>query len=135
MTTMTFRPAYQPFWCEENIWHLAGAPQVGSGKRLVLILTGSNRHVACWSQRATPPDEAVLWDYHVVLAVRSATECVIWDLDTRLGYPVPAAIWLGATIPVSWSSRRRIIAAIFRAIAGICARTTGPGSNPLPHGR
>lgn len=53
--------------------------------------------VACWFQRIAEPGEGVLWDYHVVLAERRPDGVVVWDLDTRLGCPCPAALWVGAT--------------------------------------
>ena len=90
--------AYQPFWCEENIWQLAGAPEVGPGERVVLVITGAGDEVACWQQRTAPVGKPVCWDYHVVLAVRQQN-WVVWDLDTRLGCPVPAEQWLRGTFP------------------------------------
>lgn len=97
-------PSYQPFWCEENAWHLAADPCVastgGAGERRVLILSGSSGTVACWAQRAAEPGEVVLWDYHVVLAVRAADGWLVWDQDTRLGCPLPVEVWLTGTFPV-----------------------------------
>jgi hypothetical protein len=43
---------HQPFWCEENIWHLAQDPAVAGGERLVLVITGAGGGVACWHQKA-----------------------------------------------------------------------------------
>ncbi|MBA3686268.1 MAG: hypothetical protein H0W72_13660 [Planctomycetes bacterium] len=90
-------PAYQPYWCEENIWHLAGDPAVGDGERVVVFCSGVDGHVACWHQRAAPAGEAVVWDYHVVLAVGGRGDWRIWDLDSRLGCPLPALTWLAGT--------------------------------------
>lgn len=89
---------YQAFWCEENIWHLAQAPETAAGERLVLAISGVSGHVACWQQKAGEPDEGLMWDYHVVLATKVGT-WQIWDLDSRLGAPVPAAIWLKESFP------------------------------------
>lgn len=90
---------YQAFWCEENIWRLCADAVVGPGERVVLMLTGTAGHVACWGQRAATSDDApVLWDYHVVLAVRHEGWSV-WDLDCRLGYPLPASAWLATIFP------------------------------------
>lgn len=90
--------AYAPFWCEENVWHLAGDDRLGPGERAVLVITGAQDLVACWNQRVARPGEPILWDYHVVLLQRSAT-WQVWDLDTRLGCPVSAADWLAGTFP------------------------------------
>lgn len=89
---------HQPFWCEENIWHLAAHPNPGPGERRVLVITGAGAEVACWEQRAGRPGRPIAWDYHVVLAVRADT-WRIWDLDCRLGAPLAAAAWLRATFP------------------------------------
>ncbi len=91
---------YQPFWCEENIWHLAGDPAFGPGARHVLLITGAGGHVACWNQRAADAGVPVLWDYHVVLAQVDGRAWRIWDLDSRAGCPVAAGDWLAATFPV-----------------------------------
>ena len=114
---MPFR--HQPFWCEENIWHLAGDPAIGLGERHVLILTGQDGEVACWAQRAAPdPGSPVLWDYHVVLALHTAPGTwQIWDLDTHLGHPLPVSTWLTGTfrhqnqIPLSFRPRFALIPA------------------------
>jgi hypothetical protein len=89
---------YQPFWCEENIWHLAQNPATVADERFVLLITGAKAEVACWQQRSGVDGVPVLWDYHVVLATRSE-RWQIWDLDGRLGFPVPAETWLGSTFP------------------------------------
>ncbi len=111
LTTQAFRPClrpnahyfrnmlYQPFWCEENIWHLTTDPEVGPGARWVAILTGISGHFACWGQRAASPAEApVLWDYHVVLMVQDRT-WQVWDFDTLPGCPLPAVTWLKTSFP------------------------------------
>lgn len=93
------RHKYQPFWCEENVWHLAQGGLVDAEERWVWIVSGPSGRVACWQQRAAKEGEALLWDYHVVLAARAA-DWQVWDLDTRLGAPVPAQQWLRETFPV-----------------------------------
>jgi hypothetical protein len=90
---------HQPFWCEENIWHLAQHPAPGDGERLVLVISGAGGEVACWEQRAGRAGRPILWDYHVVLAAQRDDGCRIWDLDSRLGYPLPALTWLHGTFP------------------------------------
>lgn len=91
-------PRHQPFWCEENIWHLAQHAAVQAYERVVVVLTGAAAGVACWKQRAGADDGCILWDYHVVLAIQ-APGWQILDLDTRLGHPMPAREWLMATFP------------------------------------
>ena len=95
-------PSYQPFYCEENIWQLCQDPRLGASERLVGLITGPNgpqrsSRCAFWHQRlADSRGEAVLWDFHVVLFVRSAG-WQVWDLDSDLGMPVAADAYLSAT--------------------------------------
>jgi len=89
---------YQPFWCEENIWHLAQHPDTTGDERFVLVITGAQAEVACWQQKAGADGMPLLWDYHVVLATRS-DRWRIWDLDGRLGCPLFAENWLATTFP------------------------------------
>ncbi|MDB4979456.1 MAG: hypothetical protein JWM82_208 [Myxococcales bacterium] len=89
---------HQPFWCEENIWHLAQHAVTAADERLVLVITGAESGVACWHQKAGIEGAPVVWDYHVVLATRT-DGWRIWDLDVRLGYPVDAGTWLRTTFP------------------------------------
>lgn len=94
--------AYQPFYCEENIWLLAQRDELFAGVRREVVFIVGHRpgaRVACWYQRAARPFEAVAWDYHVVLAdlPGGAETPEIWDLDTRLPCPCPASLWVQAT--------------------------------------
>jgi protein N-terminal glutamine amidohydrolase len=93
-------PAYQPFYCEENIWLLAQDPRCGDGERLVALITGAEGHVAMWHQKpADGPSEPLLWDYHVVLLVRSNTTWHVWDFECDLGMPMAAESWITACFP------------------------------------
>ena len=90
---------YQPFYCEENIWQLCRHAQPGPGERLVAVVTGYGGRCALWHQRtAEVAGDAVLWDYHVMLFA-GGPHWQVWDLDTDLGLPVPAAAYLDATFP------------------------------------
>lgn len=89
---------YQSFWCEENIWQLVQHPAAAAKERLVLVITGAEAQVACWKQKAGNDIDPVLWDYHVVLATRGDAWRV-WDLDSRLGFPVAAQTWMQKTFP------------------------------------
>jgi hypothetical protein len=46
-----------------------------------------------WKQRAGDP---IVWDYHVVLWCGG----MIYDLDSRLGSPVPLERWIEGTFPI-----------------------------------
>ena len=84
---------YQPFYCEENVYHLCVDPRFADRQRQVVFISNRGRTCVMWHQRAARKAGAHLfWDYHVVLLARSPWE--IWDLDTTLGLPVPAADYL-----------------------------------------
>lgn len=86
------RQRYQPFFCEENVWHLA---QVSAAElpvpRAAVFVTNEQQSVAMWGQRATTRDP-VVWDYHVVLLLPEHR--VVVDLDDRDRVGRPVAEWL-----------------------------------------
>lgn len=91
---------YQPFYCEENVWHLAQDPAYADRERVVAFVTNPRRAVPLWCQRAAPaPDQPVLWDYHVVLFTRGDAWRVL-DLDTTIGFDVPFAEYFAATFRI-----------------------------------
>lgn len=105
---------YHPLFCEENVWHLCGddslvapatcgAPPAPIGERRALFVTNRPRKVATWMQEAAPPGEPVLWDYHVVMVGRTSvgSPWLVFDLDSRLPFPVPLGEWLDATFPAA----------------------------------
>jgi protein N-terminal glutamine amidohydrolase len=87
---------YTAFYCEENIWHLANDGMVSS----VIFIANPQQQVACFAQRqAEQPSWPTLWDYHVV-AAEGRSDVMIWDLDSALPCPCPAAEYFAATFPV-----------------------------------
>lgn len=89
---------YAPSYCEENVWHLCGEPRFARVEARVVFVSNAERACALWCQRsAERPGEAVVWDYHVILAARAACGWEVWDLDTTLGAPVPLAEYLAMT--------------------------------------
>ena len=103
---------YQPFYCEENVFHLARDPSLASRRRAVVFISNPERACAMWHQRAAQrPTWPILWDYHVVLLVGAPWE--VWDLDTLLGLPVPARDYLHrsfrADIPDKHHPRFRVV--------------------------
>jgi hypothetical protein len=90
--------SYTSFYCEENVWHLAGDPRIGGDSRRVVFISNRDRACALWCQRAGSP---VLWDYHVILASKVGGRALIWDLDTTLDFPAPAELYLASTFPIS----------------------------------
>lgn len=89
---------HQPFWCEENIWHLTADPRVADRAREVWLISNPERRVAMWAQRAAPSAEMpVVWDYHVVLLARGERGAELWDLDHTGPCPRPVTDWLAAS--------------------------------------
>ncbi len=88
---------YQPFYCEENVFHLAREPILEGRPREVVFISNEARSCPMWHQRAAPrAGWPILWDYHVVLLCGAPWE--VWDLDTTLGMPVPAADYLRRSV-------------------------------------
>lgn len=106
-----------PYWCEENAWHLCVEPRIGSDA-VVVVISNPWRTVALWHQRAASPlDAPVVWDYHVVVVSRDAR---VWDLDTRLEFPIAFDVYVGRTFREGVAARlqprfRAIDAAVYRS--------------------
>ncbi len=103
---------YQPFYCEENVYHLAREPLLADRPRAVVFVSNAARSCAVWHQRAAArAGWPVLWDYHVVLLAGAPWE--VWDLDTTLELPAPAAHYLRRTfregVPAELAPRFRVI--------------------------
>jgi hypothetical protein len=86
---------YQPFYCEENVWQLLGDARLAERAMSAVFVSNAAKSVAMWHQRAAPPGETVVWDYHVTALAEAPLE--IWDLDTDLGLPVPLSDYLEAS--------------------------------------
>lgn len=84
----------QPFYCEENVWHLCQEPALAARRRDVVFVSNAARACAMGSQKAGR-GKPVVWDYHVVLLAWDPAE--IWDVDCTLGAPLPAIDWLRAS--------------------------------------
>lgn len=104
MTTAALDPLthYWPRYCEENVWFLCDAllEAGGADEALVLVVTNAAHRVAMFRQRAARrPDGLIVWDYHVVLAVRDDLHWQIVDADTTLPRPCAAAEYLDTSFP------------------------------------
>lgn len=111
---MSFR--YQAFYCEENIWHLCQEPQFTGREPTAAFVSNARRATPVWHQRAAPPGEPVVWDYHVILLARADDAWEVWDLDTTLGLPVPVRDYAeqalaAGRLPPEWAQELRLVAA------------------------
>ena len=92
---------YCAFFCEENIWQLAGELESDVDAAEVWMITNADGTVATWAQRAaSSPDKPIIWDYHVVLATRSDAGWSVWDFDHAGPFTQSASAWLQASFPV-----------------------------------
>jgi hypothetical protein len=88
---------YRSCYCEENIWHLAREEWFREREAMVVIVSGEGRYRRLWFQNsAGSPEAPVYWDYHVIL-LSFEEGWWVWDLDTSLGLPVPAATYFPET--------------------------------------
>ncbi|MEO7330116.1 MAG: hypothetical protein ABI193_16195 [Minicystis sp.] len=97
-------PLHQPFYCEENIWHLCQDAALAARPRLVTFVSNPSGGFVIWHQKASPrASTPIRWDYHVILLVAEPWE--IWDLDTTLGSPLPAGEYLRHSFPQAVPAR------------------------------
>ncbi|KIJ30297.1 hypothetical protein M422DRAFT_36601 [Sphaerobolus stellatus SS14] len=93
---------YTPYYCEENIYLLAASFQLDSSivqawEISVVFVSNGSKLVALWNQKlCTGPEHPVIWDYHVILALRPRRAtgddigdiAWVYDFDSNLA-PIP----------------------------------------------
>lgn len=110
---------YQPFYCEENAWWLCQHERLQGLERWVVFISNQQRACPLLQQRAVPPGEIVLWDYHVIVMSRadSSSKALVWDLDSRLHFPVDCSLYLDVTfagvdrLPARFAPKFRVVPA------------------------
>lgn len=85
--------AHQPYYCEENIWHLCQHKHFPDSHVIVISSLGEYfpmlRQIN--EQQAELP---VLWDYHVILLIReNKGDCYILDFNTSLPFCTPLKVY------------------------------------------
>ncbi|KAH9842532.1 N-terminal glutamine amidase-domain-containing protein [Rhodofomes roseus] len=118
---------YTSCYCEENVYLLAQAFASTAGadadwpwQASVVFISNHGKTVALWSQKAR--EDVVVWDYHVILVLRSrehmqsseqdpthreggpqrtqaAGDSWVYDFDTRLAVPSRWADYVSKTFP------------------------------------
>ena len=64
---------YCPLYCEENIWRLCQLNHFADKQTYALFISNPSKKCAIWQQKsATNQMYPVIWDYHVVLLVKTA---------------------------------------------------------------
>jgi len=85
---------YQPYYCEENIWHLA--QQFPNG--LVAFILNQQKFTKLYYQKAAGnPLYPIYWDYHVILLHEERQQLWVYDFDTYLDFPTKAKTYFEAT--------------------------------------
>ncbi|KAF8121919.1 N-terminal glutamine amidase-domain-containing protein [Boletus edulis] len=121
-------PVYTSCYCEENIYWLVKRFLTPSGDQqqwdvFAVFISNPARTVALWNQRVgSSRDTAIIWDYHVILALRErgqvhspGRDTWIYDLDTCLPIPCHWSVYVGQTFPLGldtlpqYQSRFRVI--------------------------
>ena len=84
---------YTSCYCEENVWHLCDKIDKSkllaeNQKAFVIFISNKNKAVPLWNQSSSKDQEGlVIWDYHVILIIKSDEDSTVFDLDTNLPYP------------------------------------------------
>ena len=67
---------YQPYYCEENIWHLCRNEPLKNSH--VIFIASRGDSFPMLNQRVMKdPLIPILWDYHVILLVHSETDQIL----------------------------------------------------------
>lgn len=92
---------YTPCFCEENAYKLCEHLLVQSADLCVAFISNPRRQIPVWQQRASShPSGFVLWDYHVLVLQRTASDCLVWDLDTTLPFPCSLSLYADAALQI-----------------------------------
>ncbi|NJK89384.1 MAG: hypothetical protein HC923_08240 [Myxococcales bacterium] len=106
---------HQPYFCEENVWHLLRSAKPLPPAVHAVFVTGPSGRVVMARQRAAPPGSRLAWDYHVFVLWGRGAPATVLDLDTRLDFPCDAAVYLEESFPRGVDPSEQ---PLFRPIAG-----------------
>eukprot|EP00276_Gloeochaete_wittrockiana_P010353 CAMPEP_0184652294 /NCGR_PEP_ID=MMETSP0308-20130426/9993_1 /TAXON_ID=38269 /ORGANISM="Gloeochaete witrockiana, Strain SAG 46.84" /LENGTH=190 /DNA_ID=CAMNT_0027087093 /DNA_START=148 /DNA_END=720 /DNA_ORIENTATION=- len=108
---------YTASFCEENVWHLCRWRFGESDLKNLYVIFISNyqKAVPVWVQRASSPKKPVFWDYHVIAVhEQRPNESLVYDLDTRLDFPVSFETYVTVAIrpDVPYDRQFRVVPAL-----------------------
>ncbi|RDH83902.1 MAG: hypothetical protein DIZ80_07130 [endosymbiont of Galathealinum brachiosum] len=92
---------YTPLFCEENIWKLINTLYTNQiAKPIdVLFILNQTSSVALFGQNKADTYKPVIWDYHVILTAELSGNIVVFDFDSRCGFPVRLIDYFNETFP------------------------------------
>jgi hypothetical protein len=87
---------YHPYYCEENIWHLAKTLN-RSGAVVLYVLNKKDYSKFYWQKTSLSATLPVFWDYHVLYSAPLKSGLRILDFDTRLPFSSSAKLYFNLT--------------------------------------
>jgi len=87
---------HQPYYCEENVWHLLPHAPASAW---ALFIRAPEGPVWMTSQRAAERGRVIGWDYHVVVLLNEASPQIA-DLDSYADFPCSLDQYLQESFPV-----------------------------------
>ncbi|KAL1925258.1 uncharacterized protein VTP21DRAFT_141 [Calcarisporiella thermophila] len=112
---------YTPCYCEENIYLLAKAilPRIEEeSEASVVFISNPRKLIPLWSQQKQhSPGLPVLWDYHVILVLRTRSQSWVYDFDTTLDFPCPLDVYIAEAfrpevmLPEEFRRKLRVLSA------------------------
>jgi hypothetical protein len=101
---------YTALFCEENIWQLIqslstinstlnqhSTQYIKTDNLWTLMISNPKQQVILFNQQANPPNQPIIWDYHVILLAKIKTQFFIFDFDTRLPFCCPLHYYIDHT--------------------------------------
>ncbi|MCW8936174.1 MAG: protein N-terminal glutamine amidohydrolase [Gammaproteobacteria bacterium] len=94
---------YTPLFCEENIWKLSKALYLNkrANPMHVLFIINRSGSIALFNQKRSINQQAVVWDYHVILTAQLESSIVVYDFDSKCDFPVNINKYFNNTFPAN----------------------------------
>lgn len=105
--------SYCPFYCEENVWHLAQRAEFIGHDPHVVFISNMRRRVHFEAQRVCGGKQSMCWDYHVILIALDGKGWLVFDPDSMLPWGCSLQHYLRASFPFGNAIRE---APLFRVL-------------------
>jgi hypothetical protein len=110
---------YTSCYCEENVYWLCKKfteeIMMKDFCHYVVVVSNPTKAVPIFQQQAGKEEHEglVVWDYHVFVLqastkFRDNSSSLIWDLDTKLGFPLPAEEYFDKSFPMELDEEEAI---------------------------